>query len=73
MDTTTIVLLSVAGTSALWACGALFAANRVAAHCRGNGLATAALVDHVILPIIGREAKKPTVPVTEPATDKPLR
>jgi len=54
-------------TTALYGALLFLAFRRVAAHLQGNAEATKSVVDHVVIPLLGR---KPQVPV-EKETPKP--
>lgn len=62
------IVLTILGTSALYALLAVLLCRRVANHLRGNSFAANMLVEHVILPVLG----KPTPRPAEPASGEPI-
>lgn len=67
MEILLIVCVTFIVTCGLGALLALVPFYRVATHVRGNPAATAAVIDNVILPILGRCPPKPIVPTGERA------
>lgn len=59
-----LIFLTFILTTALYACLVALALRRVAAHLRGNPEAVKAVTEHVLLPVLGRQAEQ------KPAADK---